>query len=550
MTELLYFQQTWQEIRPKIGLNYFVFFLIFLSFILFLFKLTRSRKLNLPPSPPMLPVIGNIHHLGTLPHRSLQALSEKHGPLMLLHMGHVPTLIVSSAEAASEMMKTHDIVFANRPQTTAASIFFHGCVDVGFAPFGEYWRKVRKVSVQELLGPKTVESFHHVREEEAAGLIDKIRFACHRGTSVNISEMLISVSNNIVSRCVVGRKADKEGGNSKFGELTRTFMVQLTAFSFGDLFPYMGWMDTLTGLIPRLKATSRTLDSLLDQVIEEHRSLESDGDRCAQIDFLQALLQLQKNGKLDVQLTRDNIIAVVLVSLTTSPSKIKISCLRCFRFLNFLDHQPFHFEKSQDMFVGGTDTSSTMMEWAIAELVRNQNIMRKAQEEVRKIVGKKSKVEANDIEEMGYLKCIIKETLRLHPPAPLLVPRETSASVELGGYYIPPKTRVLVNAFAIQRDPSFWDRPDEFLPERFDNNPVDFKGQDFQFIPFGSGRRGCPGALFGVTAVEFVIANLLYWFDWRLPDGASQEELDMSEICGMTAYKKIPLLLVPSLYSP
>lgn len=515
MTELLYFQQTWQEIRPKIGLNYFVFFLIFLSFILFLFKLTTSRKLNLPPPPPKLPVIGNIHHLGTLPHRSLQALSEKYGPLMLLHMGHVPTLIVSSAEAASEIMKTHDIVFANRPQTTAASIFFHGCVDVGFAPFGEYWRKVRKISVQELLGPKTVQSFHYVREEEAAGLIDKIRFACHSGTSVNLSEMLISVSNDIVSRCVVGRKADKEGGNSKFGELTRTVMVQLTAFSFGDLFPYLGWMDTLTGLIPRLKATSRTLDSLLDQVIEEHRSLESDGDRCAQTDFLLALLQLQKNGKLDVQLTRDNIIAVVL-----------------------------------DMFVGGTDTSSTMMEWAIAELVRNQTIMRKAQEEVRRIVGKKSKVEANDIEEMGYLKCIIKETLRLHPPAPLLVPRETSASVELGGYFIPPKTRVIVNAFAIQRDPSFWDRPDEFLPERFENNPVDFKGQDFQFIPFGSGRRGCPGALFGVTAVEFMIANLLYWFDWRLPDGATREELDMSEICGMTAYKKIPLLLVPSLYSP
>ncbi|KAL3569919.1 hypothetical protein D5086_029809 [Populus alba] len=211
-----------------------------------------------------------------------------------------------------------------------------------------------------------VQSFHHVREEEAAGLIDKIRFACHSGTSVNLSEMLISVSSNVVSRCVVGRKAEKEGGNSKFGELTRTVMVQMTAFSFGDLFPYLGWMDTLTGLIPRLKATSSALDSFIDQVIEEHRSLESDGDSCAQTDFLQALLQLQKNGKLDVQLTRDNIIAVVL--------------------------QPFHFEKSQDMFVGGTDTSSTMMEWAMAELARNRTIMRKAQEEVRRIVGKKSKV--------------------------------------------------------------------------------------------------------------------------------------------------------------
>ncbi|PON49923.1 Cytochrome P450, E-class, group I [Trema orientale] len=207
------------------------------------------------------------------------------------------------------------------------------------------------------------------------------------------------------------------------------------------------------------------------------------------------------------------------------------------------------------MFVGGSDTTSTALEWLMAELVRNPRVMKKAQEEVRSVVGNKGEIDMNDINQMEYLKCVIKETLRLHPPAVLLVPRRTMASVELGGYNIPENTRVFVNAWAIQRDPSVWDEPEEFIPERFENNSIDFKlGQNFELIPFGFGRRGCPGLAFGVTSTEYVVANLLYWFDWELPaddDGGRilAEDLDMSEVYGLTVHKKTPLHLVPISYS-
>lgn len=203
--------------------------------------------------------------------------------------------------------------------------------------------------------------------------------------------------------------------------------------------------------------------------------------------------------------------------------------------------------------MAGTDTSSTGLEWLMAELIRHRNVMKKAQEEVRSVVGKRSKIGMEDIYQMHYLKCVVKEALRLHPPLPLLLPRETSTSIELGGYNIPANTRVFINAWAIQRDPSFWDRPEEFIPERFENTGVDFKGQDFHFIPFGSGRRGCPGMAFGVASIECVIANLLYWFDWKLPEDGSLglgKDLDMSEVYGLTAYKRVPLRLVPIPYSP
>ena len=167
--------------------------------------------------------------------------------------------------------------------------------------------------------------------------------------------------------------------------------------------------------------------------------------------------------------------------------------------------------------MAGTDTAATTSEWVMAQLLKNPSIMKRAQKEVRGVVKGKLVIDMKDLDQMEYLKCVIKESLRLHASAPLLLPRETRECVKLRGYDIPAKTRVFVNAWAIQRDPKLWDRPKEFLPERFENSPIDYKGQDFQFIPFGSGRRSCPGISFAVAAVEYVIANILYWFDWKLP---------------------------------
>ena len=471
---------------------------------------------NLPPSPPKLPIIGNLHQLGTLPHRSLQALSKKYGPVMFVYFGRAPTLVVSPADMANEMVKTHDIVFSNRPKTTAPKILLYGCRDIGFAPYGEYWRQARKITVLELLSLKSVQSFQYVREDEVAALVNKIHDSCLKKTSVNLSEMLIATSNNIVSRCIFGQKFEEEDGKSKFGQLSRRVMLIFTAFCFGDFFPSLGWVDVLTGVIPNMKALFKELDAFFDQVVEEHKTMKSEDGQANKRDFVAILLKLQKDGMLDFELTQDDLKAILL-----------------------------------DMFVGGSDTTSTALEWVIAELIKNPNIMKRTQEEVRSVVGNKSKIDLSDINQMDYLKCVFKETLRLHPPVPLLVPRETSASASIGGYDIPPKTRVFVNAWAIQRDPAVWERPEEFLPERFKDNPVDFRGQDFEFLPFGGGRRGCPGLTFAVASIEYVIANLLCWYDWGMPTASVDgKDLDMSEVNGLTVPKKIPLHLLPTLHAP
>jgi hypothetical protein len=251
-------QQSWQELH-KIAFNQLLSLVFFISF-LYVFKCMRGGKPNLPPSPPKLPIIGNLHQLGTLLHRSLQALSNKYGPLMFLYLGDVPTLVVSSLDMAREMMKNHDIIFSNRPQTLAGNILLYGCKDIGFSPYGEYWRQAKKICVLELLSLKSVQSFQYVREEEVEALINNIRDSCLKGASINLSEMLIATSNNITSRCTLGQKFEGENGKSRFGQLTRRAMKLFSTFCFGDFFPSLGWIDVLTGLIPSLKATFRELD--------------------------------------------------------------------------------------------------------------------------------------------------------------------------------------------------------------------------------------------------------------------------------------------------
>ena len=200
-------QQSWQELQ-KIPFNPLLS-LVFLIPFLYVFKRIRSVKPNLPPSPPKLPIIGNLHQLGTLPHRSLQALSNKYGPLMFLYIGSAPNLVVSSAEMAREMMKTHGIIFSNRPQTTATNILLYGCKDLGSSPYGEYWRQARKISVFELLSIKSVQSFQYVKEEEVEVSINKIRDTCLKGGAVNLTEMFITTSNNIAFRCILGQKFEE-----------------------------------------------------------------------------------------------------------------------------------------------------------------------------------------------------------------------------------------------------------------------------------------------------------------------------------------------------
>ncbi|KAK7353967.1 hypothetical protein VNO80_19423 [Phaseolus coccineus] len=486
----------------------FLLFSFFISMLL-VFKLTRRTKHNLPPSPPKLPIIGNYHQLGTLPHRSFQTLSQKHGPLLSLNLGQLPVLVVNSVGLAREVLRIQDEFFASRPHLTAPRILLYGCKDVAYSSYGDEWRQKKKLCVVELLSTERVKAVQFIKEEEVEALVSNIRKACtSSGSSVNLSEMLVRTPNNIVCRCIFGRKYDGEDGNCRFGELARETMTHISDFSLGDIFPLLGWVGVLSGQTKKYKATFEALNAIFDHLIEERKMAKVDHEKK---DFLDTLLQLQDSDRQEFELTYDDVKALIM-----------------------------------DMVLGGSDTTSTTLEWAMSELIRNPGTMKKVQEEVRRVARDKSKIEDNDIDEMKYLKCVIKETLRLHPPAPLLVPRETTSNVKLGGYDIPEKTMVFVNAWAIQRDPEFWEMPEEFLPERFEKGEFNFNGRDLQFIPFGSGKRKCPAMAFGLATVEYVLANLLCHFDWKLSkSGESDSDLDMTEKFGLTTSRKEPLHLEP-----
>ncbi|OMO82786.1 Cytochrome P450 [Corchorus olitorius] len=285
--------------------------LIFVStIVIWLNKRAKGAKLNLPPSPPKLPIIGNIHQLGRLPHRSLRDLSRKYGSIFLMQLGHNPTLVVSSAELVRDILKNHDLAFSNRPRVTAAEFLLYGSTDIGYAPYGEYWRQVRKISVVELLNVQRVHSFQFVRDEEVQVLIKKIRHASVKGESINLSKMLMVLATNVISRCVFSKKIEEDNGNNKFGQLTRRIYALLMSFSFGDMFPYLKWMDVLTGYIPTMKAISREVDVIFDQLIEERRALKNFEE--IKRDFLSIILQLQRDGLLEIDLTGDNIKALLL----------------------------------------------------------------------------------------------------------------------------------------------------------------------------------------------------------------------------------------------
>ncbi|KAG6482899.1 cytochrome P450 71A1-like [Zingiber officinale] len=504
-----------------------LFFLLPLSSLLLFLLLQFSKQLisertNLPPSPPRLPLIGNLHQIGPLLHQSLAALSRRHGPLMLLHLGHVPTLVVSSPDAACDVLRHQDLVCAGRPAITPIKIIADG--DIAFAPYGDYWRKLRKICTVHLLSSKRVQSYRRAREEEVAAMVAAI--AARASTTINLSEIIYSFANNMLCRVVSGKIKRTEGRNRVFAELFKENSGLMMAVYLGDYFRWLGWVDGLLGYVAKARKNRKRWEELMDQVIKEHADRawsknidghdedwkEEEDEKEKEKDFVDVLMSLQDKNEFVLE-----------------PANLKSLLL--------------------DIFGGGTDTSYITLEWAMVELVRNPLTMQKLQHEVRGIASRKSLVKEEDLHQMTYLLAVIKEVLRLHPPAPLLLPRETLNDCMIQGYSIPKKTRILVNVWAIGRDPKHWDAPEEFRPERFLDGTVDFNGTDFRYMPFGSGRRVCPGLQFAIASLEIALANLVYQFDWELPDGMEKEEFHTREAPGIVVQREGRLHLVAKPWS-
>ncbi|CAN0910888.1 Salviol synthase [Linum grandiflorum] len=400
--------------------------IIIATFMLIL-KHQRATSKQALPGPWKLPIIGNLHQfVGDDPHRRLKHLANKYGPdLMQIHLGELSFVVISSPEAAKQVMKTHDVAFASR-----ANIIYDGCKNIGQAPYGEYWRQMRKIAVLELLSTKRVASFRGIREEEVKGFVDRLRGNATR-EGANLSEMVRGLTSSVTSRGAIH---------------------------------------------------------------------EDDDD-----DLMDVLLDVQENHALGIPVTFEVIKAVTL-----------------------------------ELFLGGIDTSSTTVLWTMSEMIKNPRVMQIAQQEVREAFKENGNVEEASLHKLNYLDMVISE---------ILLARETTENVKLdNGYEVPKKTKIFVNAWAINRDSRHWADAELFHPERFLDRSLDFKGTNFHFIPFGADRRICPGITFGMAIVKLTLANLLFHFDWKLPNGVKSENVDMTESFGVTLVRKYPLWLVPSPY--
>ncbi|CAL1384035.1 unnamed protein product [Linum trigynum] len=491
--------------------------LLLLPILLVLLRHLRRKSSGLPPppGPKGLPLIGNMHQLDhSNIGKYLWNLSKQYGPIMSLRIGLKPLLVVSSAKTAELVLRSQDLDFCGRASQAGQQKLSYNGLDLAFAPYTAYWREMRKICVVYLFNSNRVNSFRHIREDEVSQMIDTIAAAAGGG-AVDLTAAMMGLTSTIICRIAFGKKL--EGKEKRmFHKLFNETQFVFGSFFLSDYLPYMGWADKLTGLTARLDKNFREFDTFYQEIIERH--LDPNRTAPQNENILDVLLGLYKDRSFKVKLEFEHIKAVLM-----------------------------------NVFVGGTDTSAATVIWAMSFLMRNPEAMVKAQREIRDHVRGKGDgsdfVTEDDIPRLPYLNAVIKETFRVQPALPVLVPRETNHDCSLGGYEIAAGTIVYVNALAVGRDPEVWEDPLAFRPERFEGRKIDVKGLDYELIPFGAGRRICPGIHLGMAAVETALANLLYRFDWKTPAGMKPEDINVDRVLpGIVVAKADPLCLVPTDY--
>ncbi|KAM7476094.1 hypothetical protein LguiB_023337 [Lonicera macranthoides] len=471
-------------------------------------RLRHRRKLNPPPGPKPWPIIGNLNLIGSLPHRSIHDLSQKYGPIMQLQFGSFPVVVGSSVEMAKTFLRTMDATFAGRPKTAAGKYTTYNYSDITWSPYGPYWRQARKMCLMELFSAKRLESYEYIRVEEMKSLITELFDST--GKVITLKDHLTTVSLNVISRMVLGKRYLDESEDSivspeEFKKMLDELFLLNGVLNIGDSIPWVDFMD-LQGYIKRMKVLSKKFDRFLEHVLDEHNDKRRSVENYVAKDMVDVLLQLADDPDLEVKLERHGVKAF-----------------------------------TQDLLAGGTESSAVTVEWAISELLKKPEIIDKATEELDRVIGQKRWVQEEDIPNLPFIRAICKETMRLHPVAPMLVPRLAREDSKVAGYDIVKGTRVLVSVWTIGRDPALWDEPNEFIPERFIGKAMDVKGHDFELLPFGAGRRMCPGYSLGLKVIESSLANLLHGFKWKLPNTMKEEDLDMNEVFGLSTPKKFPL---------
>ncbi|KAK2657562.1 hypothetical protein Ddye_010614 [Dipteronia dyeriana] len=480
-----------------------------LLFLIFVFKLwfqpTTHRSKNLPPSPrPSLPIIGHLHLLKHPMHRTFHNLAQKYGPIFSLRFGSRLVVVVSSASAAEECFTKNDIVFANRPNLLLGKHIGYNNTTLTLAPYGDHWRNLRRITTIEVFSSKRLNMFLSIRSDETKRLLEKLSRVSSQGgfSKVELKTMFSELTFNIMMRMIAGKRyygddVEDEEEARRFRKIMKEAVSYGGASNPGDFLPILNWIDG-GDFKNKVVSLSKRIDEFLQGLIDEHRNKQAGLESTD--NMIDHLLSLQESQP---EYYTDQIIkGLILV-----------------------------------MLLAGTDTSAITLEWAMTNLVNNPEVLEKAKAELDDQVGHERLINESDVFKLQYLQSIISETLRLCPAAPVLVPHMSSDDCTVGGYDVPRDTILLVNAWAIHRDPKLWDEPDSFKPERFETEERESR----KLMPFGLGRRSCPGSGLAQRVVGLALGSLIQCFEW---ERVGDEKVDMSEGKGTTMPKADPLELL------
>ncbi|KAL5546789.1 hypothetical protein UlMin_006476 [Ulmus minor] len=472
------------------------------------YNLYYRLRYKLPPGPKPKPIVGNLYDIKPVRFRCFSEWAQAYGPIMSVWFGTTLNVVVSSSELAKEVLKEQDQKLADRHRNRSAARFSKDGKDLIWADYGPHYVKVRKVCTLELFTPKRLESLRPIREDEVMAMVETIFKDCanpeNNGKSLSVRNYLGAVAFNNITRLVFGKRfmnsegvVDEQG--LEFKGIVSNGIKLGASLNMAEHIPWLRWMFPIEEEAFEKHASRR--DRLTKIIMEEHTKARQQSGGTKQ-HFVDALLTLQ--DKYD--LSEDTIIGLLW-----------------------------------DMITAGMDTTAISVEWAMAELIRNPRVQQKAQDELDRVIGLERVLNENDFSNLPYLQCVAKEALRLHPPTPLMLPHKANANLKIGGYDIPKGSIVHVNVWAVARDPEIWKDPIEFRPERFLEEDVDMKGHDYRLLPFGAGRRVCPGAQLGIYLVTSMLGHLLHQFQWSPPQGMKAEEIDLTESPGMVTYRSKPL---------